>query len=266
MPILRSCFPTALIALAALLFATLPAKAQTVAVSFSSTAQPGEDYASDPYASPPEPGYNLGYEFAVNSPITVTSVGFFYDPTFWGDAPDQGFTQDHPVGIYEFTSSGLSLLDSGIVSEDTANDTLDGAFEYVSLAGGLDLSAGQDYVISGLTGPTDPFEDDVQSYGPPPDYTASPGFSTAPEISYVQGYASVTDQPTDTLDNDAPTPDSVNDPGYFGPNFEFTDNGVPGGPVVPESSSLTLIAPGLLVLLAAAALRRRSARARSQAR
>ncbi|HEX5322791.1 MAG TPA: hypothetical protein VFW40_03315 [Capsulimonadaceae bacterium] len=172
--------------------------------------------------------YNLGYMFTANSAINITSVGYFFDPTV-------GFTQDHPVGIYDLSGN---LLASGIVSQNTANDTASGFFEYTSLTGGsITLTPGS-YIISGVTGPTDPFLFDVQDSSDP-----NNGLITPPQITYDQDEFAVGSDLSAFPNQSDGIPGS-----YFGPNFLFTPSGLPGVPE-PSPSVAVLVALAVLGLL-----------------
>ena len=69
------------------------AHAQSPAVTFF-TSNPQLSYAEDSASDFNAASYNLGWEFQVNAPTTVTALGFFTDPTL-------GLTESHAVGLYQ---------------------------------------------------------------------------------------------------------------------------------------------------------------------
>ena len=132
-----------LTALAALLPATAPpAAAQTAVIGFPVPNLGAEINAT----AVGETGYSLGFAFTANSAISVTSLGYLYDPTY----DPATFAQPHAVGLY--TESG-TLLTSAFV---TSKSTQDGYFLYASIVPAT-LVLGQQYVIAGETGATDPY-------------------------------------------------------------------------------------------------------------
>jgi Domain of unknown function (DUF4082) len=139
-------------------------------------------------------GYSLGFQFTLSQAITVDALGFFADP---------GLADSHAVGIF---NTGGSLLVSTTV---TGADPLTSDFRYQSISP-FALAAGT-YIISGVTGVTDP-------------YTFNPtAFSTAPGVTFDNSefiQSSSLTFPTGTDSNTA----------FFGPNFEFIGS-------VPEPSS-----------------------------
>lgn len=146
--------------------------------------------------------YSLGFRFTLSQAITVNALGYF---------ADSGLTESHAVGIF---NTGGSLLVSTTV---TGADPLTSDFRYHSISP-FALAVGT-YVISGVTGSTDPY-----TFGP----TA---FSTAPGVTFnnsefIQSTSLAFPDSTDSLT------------AYFGPNFEF---GTPVGSV-PEPSSWLLLA------------------------
>ena len=106
-----------------------------------------------------------------------------------------------------------------------------GYFLYQSLTTPVLLAAGGDYVLAGVTGPTDPYVFDVQ------DSNGNAALTTN-GITYVQDRYDVSSTltlPTQT-DANAPSPST---PGFFGPNFLSAP--------VPEAS--TTVSLGLLLVL-----------------
>ena len=104
--------------------AARPAAAQTTAVGFTADLTPAESTASFDFADPTTgvydelASYNLGWTFTADAPLTVTSLGFFADPTYrdpnnpsYNDpnASDAlPYAQSHPVGLY--TDTGTLLM------------------------------------------------------------------------------------------------------------------------------------------------------------
>jgi len=107
------------------------------------------------------------------------------------------------------------------------------------------LATGGDYVLAGVTGPTDPYVFDIQD-------SSGNAALTTNGITYVQDRYAVSSSlvlPTQT-DANAPFPST---PGFFGPNFLSAP--------IPEAS--TTVSLGLLLLfgvLGTAARRRASAK------
>ena len=234
-------------------FAPRPAAAQAPAVGFQSGAIGVEDNAADALGSSTG-SFSLGFEFTANAPTLVTSLGFFNDPSFNPASPfgsvalnpaptgSRAFAQSHPVGLYQVVGGIGTLLASATV---TSAGIRNGAFLYQSLTTPVLLATGGDYVLAGVTGPTDPYIFDVQDSN----QLGSVGLTTSPSITYVQDrYAA-----SSTLTFPGST-DLSSEPGFFGPNFL-------SAPIPEASTSLSLgllLALGLGGVLAA---RRRKARA-----
>jgi hypothetical protein len=177
----------------------MAAHAATPALSFDQNTGTG-------LANPP---FTLGWEFEVNSTISVGSLGFF-------DDSQDGLAEDHAVGLWD---AGGTLLASGTVSAGIGN-TLINQFRYVDVTP-VTLSAG-DYFIGAFFGSG---ADNVVFPG------ASGTVTTIPQISYVQatfGEGPSLNDPTEAFGT----------PGFFGPNF--TAAGVPE----PASWALMLVGFG----------------------
>ena len=144
------------------------------------------------------------------------------------------FAGSHAVGLYQ----GSTLLASATV---TSSSTSTGNFLYQSITP-IQLAAGGDYVLAGITGLTDPYVYSVQDSNQP----GSVGLTTT-GITYVQGLY----DPSSTLLLPTQT-SSKADPGYFGPNLLLSP--------VPETSPATslglLLAFGLSGLYVVARRRR----------
>jgi len=225
-------------------FAPRPAAAQAPAVGFQSGAIGVEDNAADALGSSTG-SFSLGFEFTANAPTLVTSLGFFNDPSFNPASPfgsvalnpaptgSRAFAQDHAVGLYQVVGGVSTLLASATV---TSAGVKNGAFLYQSLLTPVLLVTGGDYVLAGVTGPTDPYVFDIQD-------SSGNAALTTNGINYVQDRYAVSSTltlPTQT-DANAPFPST---PGFFGPNFLSAP--------VPEAS--TTISLGLLLVLGMAGL------------
>ena len=169
--------------------------------------------------------FSLGFSFTPTQNLLLTALGYLNDGA-------TGPNATHQVQIYQITSGGVLAPASGTALLGTpVSVTTSGAsaafntFAYVPVSG-LTLLANTPYEIV------------ADNNGNGFAYNAvSPVFNG---ITYG----------TSTYALNATTPVfnsnvfSANDPGNFGPNFQF----VPSAPV-PEASSLTLFAAGGLVLL-----------------
>lgn len=228
------------------LLAPRPAVAQTPAIGFSPGALGVEDNAADALGSPTG-SFSLGFEFTASGPAVVSALGFFNDPSFNPASPfgsvtlnpapmgSRAFANSHAVGLYQVVGGVGTLLASATV---TSAGVKNGDFLYQSLTTPVLLAAGGDYVLAGVTGPTDPYVFDVQ------DSQGNAALTTS-GITYVQDRFAVSSTltlPTQT--------DPGSTPGFFGPNFLSAP--------VPEAS--TPVSLGLLLalgFLGVAARRRR---------
>ena len=226
------------------LLAPRPAAAQTPAVGFLPGALGVEDNAADVLGSSTG-SFSLGFEFTANAPQLVSALGFFNDPSFNPATPfgsvtlnpaptgSRAFAQNHAVGLYQVVGGVSTLLASATV---TSAGVKNGAFLYQSLLTPVLLVTGGDYVLAGVTGPTDPYVFDIQD-------SQGNAALTTNGITYVQDrYAvSSTLMPPTQTDANAPFPST---PGFFGPNFLSAP--------VPEAS--TTLSLGLLLALGLAGL------------
>jgi Domain of unknown function (DUF4082)/PEP-CTERM motif len=155
----------------------------------------------------------IGWQFTVNSPVSVSALGFF-------DVGLDGLAQSHQVGIWANTGT---LLVSGTVSAGTSS-TLDGSFRYVTVPGTIltpgTYRIGAFYVANSA---------DLKPGN-------SESITTDPAISYIQpnyGLGSFT------------FPNVLQGIGnglnHFGPNFELSP--------VPEPSTLVLLSVGGIVVM-----------------
>ena len=169
------------------------------------------------------PNRTQGYDFTVNSQITITALGF------WDQGGD-GLNQSHQVGIW--SGDGSTLLISAIVPGGTAG-TLDSGFRFVSITPFV-LNAGT-YLAGAFNGNN---SDAIIRFT---------NATTIPEITlgstrYDTSFSGVFS-----------VPDGVQgsgfDDGYFGPNFMI-------GNAVPEPASWAMMIGGFAI--AGAAMRRRA--------
>ena len=235
--------------LAALTLPLHPAAAQSPAIGFTPDAFAAEDNAADAGA----PGYTLGFEFTANSASRVTALGFFNDPSFDPATPlntvalsptpvgTYAYAQSHEVGLYQVLPNGRDLLlASATVTTASAPS---GDFLYQSLTAPVTLAAGGEYVLAGVTGPTDPYIFNIEDNTQP----GNVGLTVAPALTYVQdrfGVSTTLAFPTST--------DPLSEPGFFGPNLLSSP--------VPEASTILSLALMLSLGLAGLGLaaRRRS--------
>jgi hypothetical protein len=115
----------------------LSSMAASLIISNAANAALAIDFSSVTGSYIDQNNRNVGWEFTVNSPITVTGLGFY-------DAGSDGLVSSHAVGIYSSTGT---LLISGTVQAGTL-DPLSGLFRIVTVAPTI-LSVGS-YVIDGL--------------------------------------------------------------------------------------------------------------------
>ncbi|MGI4792212.1 MAG: hypothetical protein ACRYFS_25590 [Janthinobacterium lividum] len=234
---------TCLLALTPLLLALHPAAAQTTAVSAPATLTTGStgfetsvSYDSSTGTYDENASANLGFSFTVNAPIVITGLGFFADPSYYDannpsydtlGSTTQPYASSHAVGIY---AADGSVLISGTVSQ---SDTLTNYFRYSapSVGAGTVLLPGQTYIIAGVTGADDPYWYNVLN----PD--GSPVLTYASEINFGESEFIG----GDSLASSIFSASHDYDPGFFGPNFQFSDA------PVPEAS--TTVSLGLLLAL-----------------
>ncbi len=171
------------------------------------------------------PPFTLGFQFNVNTSISVTGLGVF-------DDTQNGLIDSYPIAIFD--SAGVSLISSTVNSGTT--DPLINQFRYSSVAP-FALSPGL-YYIGAL-------------YSTGNDGLLGPGvatnFATSSEITFNQGgyaFGGTLSAPLNLVGTS---------PGYFGPNFTFTS----ASATVPEPASLTMFGLGAVGLVAGAMRRRR---------
>lgn len=186
-----------LLALLCGLACTVPA-APVLAVDFTTSVG---DFTND--------NWSLGWQFDVNTPIVVTSLGFY-------DDQKNGLAASHDIGIWD--PAGV-LLVMGTVNP---GDPLISWWRWTNVTP-VTLAVGRGYQIGAVTGSEN--------------YTAEPGgFTSDPSITFVDG--SYFDPPGGGV-LAYPNSSGGGVIGWFGPNFA-TD--------VPEPATFLLVAP-LLGLL-----------------
>jgi hypothetical protein len=156
-------------------------------------------------------GYSLGWEFEMTQNAQVTSLGLL----------DLGFSSDHEVGIW--TTGGV-LLGNATVSESATPDS--SGFAWATLGADINLSAGQDYVISAWYPTTSGSCDDWVVFGAAP--------VTASAVDYINAELGGLTTSFNYPNNANPAFNA----GVFGPNFQYTTT------AVPEPSTLALAALG----------------------
>ena len=211
---------------------------------------PGPTFSSGPFT--------LGYRFRAEANATVTELGYY-------DHNKDGFNQSHEVGLW--AGSG-ALLRSAIV---TNSNPLTGFFRYVAVAP-ITLTAGQEYVVGGLTLGGEPSAYDVGGFsvdgrisylGPRyrqtsvllfpsnvnsttnGDFGANLRFAstaTPPSITNVANNGPVQVNMTATVTVTATDPDSFDALSY---SFDFDNNGTfEVGPQTSNQASHTYTSPG----------------------
>ena len=159
----------------------------------------------------------VGWQFNVLSPLTVTGLE-------WYDAAGTGLNTAHTVGIW---SPAGSLLTSTLVPAGAAAP-LDGMFRFESIAP-VNLPVGNGYIVGG------------QNFAASTDLLAcgSGGPCDGPLVQTVDPRVAFVNA---TFSNPGgftePTFFSIAHEGFFGPSFSA---------VVPEPSSMVLLAIGLIV-------------------
>lgn len=171
-------------------------------------------------------GYSLGYQFTMNSTVSVTALGYY---------SNNALTESHDVGIYTLGNPSGTLLTSTTV---TNADPLTANFRYHTTAA-VTLTAGQTYVIAGVTGKTDFYTHDPTAFSTDPALTIGTNqFSISNTLIYP-----IVSTPAVTT-------------GYFGPNFQFDP--VNGPSPVPEPASFAMAGTAVVIGLVHGWRRRRA--------
>ncbi len=176
----------------------------STAIAFMMAAPAHADIAlsltdlSGPFAMPFADTSN-GWEFTVNTAITLTHLGFF-------DSDLDGLAFDHPIGLYRVSDG--ALLTSGTMSAGEV-DPLTGNFRYIDVAD-VELSTDENYVLAVYS---------VQDLWPP-DYWMMRLTDEvwAPEINYL---GSLWSEPGAGGLILPPNEASGMNPDRIGPNFKF---------------------------------------------
>ena len=183
----------------------------------------GVDFASSANVEGQVNVWNLGFEFRVINPITVTALGAYDAPTGWGG--------EQNVGLWDAQGN---LLASTLVN----NTDLAVGHWYFHSINPITLAAGQDYVVGAQGG------------------TNLAGFLPIlvdPNISYVEdrffNFGGPSPLTPLTLPSGTESLTSTSDAGFFGGNLMLTS--------APEPGSLVLL--GTCVVGLAWKLRRRRA-------
>ena len=210
-----------------------PAAAQTTVIGLAPTGGTAESNAATAGVS----SYSLGFAFTTaSSAVTVTSLGYFYDPNFDPSTPT--FASPHEVGLY---TAGGTLLTSASV---TSAGTQAGNFLFTSITPFV-LTPSTQYVIAGVTGATDPY---LYTYN---DGSGASGITINPAITFNENRYTVSDTLAYASSTDAGLAS-----GFLGPNFQIS----PAASAAPEPSQWGML--GLTVLGLSAGLyharRRRS--------
>jgi len=141
--------------------------------------------------------YDLGWYFVVNSPITITALGFY-------DDKKDGLTANHPVAVYDKATQ--QMLAQATVSP---SDPLTGYFRYTPLVPPLALQQGHTYVLITLVG-----SENYLAFN-----ALDPSWTVNPAITYSGGAVNYGNPAATTL----LYPDTFGTSGGdFGPNFEFS--------------------------------------------
>lgn len=146
----------------------------------------------------------LGYEFSVNSTVSITELGYF-------DFQSDGFAASHTVGIWDAMGA---LLASTTLASGMSGTLIDG-FRYQSLTSALTLGVGT-YRIGGTNGGM------ADVYSQFRNVTNNTPFLTHGQ-SYV-GWGAGLSRPTTTYDDAG---------AYFGPNMIVSPAAVPVPAALP---------------------------------
>ena len=188
-----TCLSSAILAGAALLGLCAVACAQTPAMTLSDTI--GNSVVGN--------SGTAGYEFTVNSALTVTALGVF-------DDRQNGLSDSHPIGLYN--NSGVLLASTTLDSGTT--DLLINQFRYRNIAPTA-LAAGQNYRIGAY------YPDSADTIA-----VLANGVVFDPRVTFITARGNM------GVGLAFPDQDfSFFNPGGFGPNFRIVSS-------VPEPSSL----------------------------
>jgi len=201
-PIMVKAAALSLVTAVAIGMSTLPARADQAAVNLTT---PGEIYSGAPYT--------LGFEFAPNVNMSITSLGTFVDT---GD----GLASAGTVGIWD--TSGDLLLSVTVPAGSAAN--IQGDFAYQAVTP-FALTAGTDYIIGSYdTGDASSLDTDQLGSG-----TFNPNITV------------ISDEYSETESFSFPNKNDGFMGAWLGGNFLFTTS----SSTVPEPGTLALLALGL---------------------
>ncbi len=155
------------------------------------------EFGTAPPTSSDPAQYSIGFTFNVNTPVTVTALGYF-------DYGRDGFATAHDVGIYN--GSG-TLLTHALLSLGTVNQLV-GDFRYTDIAP-ISLAAGTYTLAATTNGPADRW-----AYGNASTIT---GFTVDPHISIAANSARYISQ-SDNFLRDPTQLNPNNYTIYAGPN------------------------------------------------
>ncbi|HTQ42551.1 MAG TPA: DUF4082 domain-containing protein [Polyangiaceae bacterium] len=173
--------------------ATTPDAAQEAGTDNEAILVPGLGSGFDYHQG----SYDLGWYFIVNSPITITALGFY-------DDKKDGLTSSHPVAVYDKATQ--QMLAQATVSP---SDPLTGYFRYTPLAPPLALQQGHTYVLITLVG-----SENYLAFN-----ALDPSWTVNPAITYSGGAVNYGNPAATTL----LYPDTFGTSGGdFGPDFEFS--------------------------------------------
>jgi hypothetical protein len=159
---------------------------------------------------------NIGWQFQVNAPITISGLGLF-------DVNPAGLAEDHQVGLW--TDSGTLLAQTLISNGSTPVASASGA-------GGWLFNSIAPVVLAPGTYLTGAFYADSADQ-----VMAATTITTVPEISFLHSRAS------SESSFGTPGPYGLVEPGVFGPTIM-----VQTPTSVPEPSTLILLSSGLAML------------------
>jgi hypothetical protein len=178
---IRRLFNLAVVAMLCAFFALLGPPARATTFSFY-------EFQTAPISFGPAQ-VSIGFTFTVNTPVTVSALGYF-------DYQGDGFTTPHNVGIYN--GSG-TLLTQALLNSGTVNPLI-GNFRYTDIAP-ITLAVGT-YTLAATTyGPWDPLAYGSAGTGGIAGFTVDPHISIAPNSAlYVYQSDNVLRDPTQHID------------------------------------------------------------------
>lgn len=202
----------------------LTAAAVVVFLGLGSTAAKadtlGLDFTSTPTITESTSFWSLGWEFTVNTNITVTALGDFDNGSV------ANFSQDQQVGLWD--SSG-DLLASAYVGSDQASTQI-GYWAFTAISG-VSLVVGDTYIVGAQGGA---------------EWVGGSGTAVDGDITWVQAeYGSVGSMSNSPLLEPTISASgfSGDAAGYLGGNLEYVDP-----PAAPEPGTMLMLVPALGLL------------------